>query len=598
MNAVEHAVPKQLKGAVSTPVRTADQRRWVAAGRQLTAVLVLLSSAALNAETIRITIENRQPEGSFSLTPFWVAAHDGDFDVWSSGQDADDFPGLEALAEEGMTGPISEAFLASSSGAAGASDATIVAADQAPPVFSPGEVAQGSLEVDDPQTHRWFSYASMVIPSNDLFVATSVPTTHELYDESGNFTGPLVVNIYGRDVVDAGTEVNDIAGGAAFSALGGDAVDEDVPLADLFDRDPDANYLESIIGTETATGATVDSRFSPDELIAVITITELPQPRLVVEIENTSPEGGFSLTPFWIAAHDGNFDIWSSGELASAFPGLEPLAEEGMTAPIAAAFAMSTGGIAGGTEGTVLAETLAPPVFSPGETSRGTLMVLDPKVHRFFSWASMVIPSNDLFAATSVPDSLELFDEDGHFSGPVSIEIFGRDVVDAGTEVNDIAAGAAFSALGGDGADESEPLADLFVRDAAGAYLDSIVGTETATGATIASRFSPDDMIARITINLDVRSTFVRGDTDGSGRLDITDPIRTLAQLFRGARVLACEKAADANDDGAVDISDAMFSLNYLFLSAADFPAPFPDCGADETVDFLTCDDVPACSMP
>ncbi|MGI9507265.1 MAG: calcium-binding protein, partial [Geminicoccaceae bacterium] len=55
----------------------------------------------------------------------------------------------------------------------------------------------------------------------------------------------------------------------------------------------------------------------------------------------------------------------------------------------------------------------------------------------FFTWATMVIPSNDAFFA--VPDDTladPIFDADGNFIGPVVIERTGRDVLDAGTEVN------------------------------------------------------------------------------------------------------------------------------------------------------------------
>ena len=40
-------------------------------------------------------------------------------------------------------------------------------------------------------------------------------------------------------------------------------------------------------------------------------------------------------------------------------------------------------------------------------------------------------------------------------------------------------------------------------------------------------------------------------------------------------------KAVDANGDGAVNISDATFSLNFLFSGGPTPPAPFPDCGTE-----------------
>ena len=47
--------------------------------------------------------------------------------------------------------------------------------------------------------------------------------------------------------------------------------------------------------------------------------------------------------------------------------------------------------------------------------------------------------------------------------------------------------------------------------------------------------------------------------------------------------------AADANDDGQVDISDAIYDLRYLFLGGQAPPAPFPHAGPDVTIDDLPC---------
>ena len=53
-------------------------------------------------------------------------------------------------------------------------------------------------------------------------------------------------------------------------------------------------------------------------------------------IVNNAPENGVFLTPVWLGFHDGTFDLFSSGESASA--SLERLAEDGNTAPLSAAF--------------------------------------------------------------------------------------------------------------------------------------------------------------------------------------------------------------------------------------------------------------------
>ena len=62
-----------------------------------------------------------------------------------------------------------------------------------------------------------------------------------------------------------------------------------------------------------------------------------------------------------------------------------------------------------------------------------------------------------------------------------------------------------------------------------------------------------------------------------------------LLGLFRGA-ALVCPDAADANDDGALDISDAIMTLGFLFLGMPPtLPEPHPNRGPDPTSDALDC---------
>lgn len=90
---------------------------------------------------------------------------------------------------------------------------------------------------------------------------------------------------------------------------------------------------------------------------------------------------------------------------------------------------------------------------------------------------------------------------------------------------------------------------------------------------------------------------FRRGDANGDGRYDISDPVATLVWLFRGATDPTCFDAADTNDDGTIDLSDSVWSLNYLFLGATPPPSPFPLCGVDPTPDELECEVYLACVL-
>lgn len=82
--------------------------------------------------------------------------------------------------------------------------------------------------------------------------------------------------------------------------------------------------------------------------------------------------------------------------------------------------------------------------------------------------------------------------------------------------------------------------------------------------------------------------SFVRGDTNGDGLINIADAVVALGYLFQGAAV-NCRDALDANDDGALDISDPIYHLAYQFSGGLPPPPPFgvfpTSCGLDPTPD-------------
>ncbi len=89
-------------------------------------------------------------------------------------------------------------------------------------------------------------------------------------------------------------------------------------------------------------------------------------------------------------------------------------------------------------------------------------------------------------------------------------------------------------------------------------------------------------------------SLFVRGDANSDGRgMEISDAMFVIRALFRPSSVgePRCLDALDANDDGFIDLSDAVFMLRYRVSGRVVPPAPFPLCGSDPTDDALsTCD--------
>ncbi len=159
-----------------------------------------------------------------------------------------------------------------------------------------------------------------------------------------------------------------------------------------------------------------------------------PSARLKITVENLAPaNGGTFVTPVWVGVHDGSFDLYDRG--APNFrEGLERIAEDGTTDTIAAEFMSEQ---PNGSAGVVLGLAGVPGPIDPIESASLYLDVGQTDLNRFFSFATMVIPSNDAFLSSpGDPLAIELFAEDGSFKGPFETVLTGNNVLDAGTEVN------------------------------------------------------------------------------------------------------------------------------------------------------------------
>jgi hypothetical protein len=91
---------------------------------------------------------------------------------------------------------------------------------------------------------------------------------------------------------------------------------------------------------------------------------------------------------------------------------------------------------------------------------------------------------------------------------------------------------------------------------------------------------------------------FNRGDVDGSGALDLTDPVAVLAHLYLGdTGSIRCRDAADADDSGVLDLTDAVYLLMHLFLGGLrpGIQDLFAGCWFDESDDDLDCEASAAC---
>lgn len=96
--------------------------------------------------------------------------------------------------------------------------------------------------------------------------------------------------------------------------------------------------------------------------------------------------------------------------------------------------------------------------------------------------------------------------------------------------------------------------------------------------------------------SIDVAPLFIRGDCNDDGIMDVADAVFALAALFvAGSTQPACLEACDVQDAGYFDIPGAIVTLTYLFLAGSPGPpAPFPECGPDPTTT-IGCDRYQSC---
>lgn len=67
---------------------------------------------------------------------------------------------------------------------------------------------------------------------------------------------------------------------------------------------------------------------------------------------------------------------------------------------------------------------------------------------------------------------------------------------------------------------------------------------------------------------------FRRGDSNNDGRVDLSDAIAILNYLYLGDMNITCVDSADTNDDSKLNITDPIFLLNNLFIEFELIPNP------------------------
>ena len=162
--------------------------------------------------------------------------------------------------------------------------------------------------------------------------------------------------------------------------------------------------------------------------------TQAAEVQVKVTVENVAPQNSISFAPLRLGFNNGTFDAFNIGQVATA--PIVSVAEGGSGANWFPAFASAD---PTAVLGTVLPSS--PPIqLLPGESGSSTFTV-DTAVNPFFSFAAMVVPSNDFFVGNDSPTRFRLFDSAGDLLVS-SISQHASNIWDAGSEVFDPAAAA------------------------------------------------------------------------------------------------------------------------------------------------------------
>ena len=263
-------------------IRVSSLLRGVVVSASLGAMLIAssglsMAQVVMNGDTIQVEVTN-EGNSDFFITPVWFGFHNGGFDIFDPGATANSF--LEVIAEVGDVDPITDAFEMSPASPGDING--VVASPTGPPPLAPGETSTATVSAINPSNYQYFSFASMIVPTNDNFIANSNPFEYQVFDANDNFLGTngvFEIQIFGNQIYDAGTEINDasIMGGAAF-AQGRDGAVSPAENGVITLEDD----LSEFAGLVTPNGFTIsDTTIGANELVATIRITIVPEPTSV-----------------------------------------------------------------------------------------------------------------------------------------------------------------------------------------------------------------------------------------------------------------------------------------------------------------------------
>lgn len=175
--------------------------RRMLSGAALASTLALLgswSAAQAAVVTVRVTAQNVAPAAGIAFAPLHVGFGNGSFDAFDAGSAAG--AAIVSVAEGGSGSAWQPAFAAAEPQAV---RGTVGAGG---PILA-GVTRMLDFTVDT-MLNPFFSFASMVIPSNDHFIGNDNPQAYRIFDAAGHLLLSQISQLASQ-IWDAGSETTD-----------------------------------------------------------------------------------------------------------------------------------------------------------------------------------------------------------------------------------------------------------------------------------------------------------------------------------------------------------------------------------------------------
>ena len=159
-------------------------------------LLCSLHAAQAANVTLRVTVQNLAPANGVAFAPLHVGFGQGLFDAFNEGSAAN--AATVSIAEGGSGSAWQPAFAAAEPMATRGTIGGLLLS---------GATASMNFTVNT-ALNQFFTFAAMVVPSNDHFIGNDSPTEYHLFDAAGNLLLSQI-NQDATDIWDAGSETTD-----------------------------------------------------------------------------------------------------------------------------------------------------------------------------------------------------------------------------------------------------------------------------------------------------------------------------------------------------------------------------------------------------